>query len=75
MTDTEIKERIRQRLMNGIELSSALPTAPGQDSRLTYCVALGHRCAACGGITHILSSIRLNQKFACTISAIGCGET
>jgi len=49
MTDGEIKDRIRQQLMSGVEISSALPTAPGQGSRLRLCVAPAHRCAACGG--------------------------
>jgi hypothetical protein len=49
MTDTEIKDRIRQQLMSGVEISSALPTAPGQGSLLRLCVAPAHRCAACGG--------------------------
>jgi hypothetical protein len=49
MTDVEIKDRIRQQLMNGVEISSVLPTAPGQASRLTLCVAPAHRCAACDG--------------------------
>ena len=47
MTDAEIKDRIRQQLLNGVELSSVLPTAPGQGSRLTLCVAPAHHCAAC----------------------------
>ena len=49
MTDVEIKDRIRQQLMNGVEISSTLPIAPGQTARLRLCVAPAHRCAACGG--------------------------
>src|SRR6516225_9088703 len=48
LTDVEIKDRIRQQLIIGVDISSALSTAPGQASRLTYCVTPAHRCAACG---------------------------
>ncbi len=49
MTDTEIKDRIRQQLRNGVELPSVLPTVPGQSRGLTLCVAPTHHCAACEG--------------------------
>ena len=49
MTDVEIKNRIRQQLLSGIDISSALPSVPGQTSHVTVCVTLSHHCAACGG--------------------------
>ena len=50
MTGSEIKDRIRQLLKSGIQITQGLPTAPGEaktNATFGMCSIPSHRCAAC----------------------------
>jgi len=52
MTENEIKNRIRQLLKSGVQISLGLPSASGEAkvvANLSPCSIPSHRCLACDG--------------------------